>query len=157
MAAGGNTQPITGIGSTSVAVESPLLTLDEISIPAGDFNVGWKNVDVLIIEEVAGLDGIFGMNMLLPAVTLDLSALVGSGDLSGSLEDIIDQLGDFSALFDVLLAQMLDSTPGYFDTIIFETTGADTAELRLFSTIVPDPSTLVLLCAAGPLLLMRKR
>ena len=75
----GPTAEIGGIGATQVV---PILNLDRLSVPTREGAVlVWTNVDILVAD-VAGLDGIFGMNLLVPAVTLD------PADPFGSLFDI---------------------------------------------------------------------
>lgn len=98
----GLTMQIAGVGSIDSAVSVPLLELDSITIPAADGTlVTWQNVDVMVAD-VAGLDGVFGLNLLLPASTIDTANLVELG-----------------------------SNPGYFDTIIFDAHGDGTASLDL--------------------------
>ncbi|TAG29387.1 MAG: hypothetical protein EAZ36_04200, partial [Verrucomicrobia bacterium] len=63
----------------------------------------WKNVEIMIID-VPGLDGIFGMNLLVSAVTLDPN----------------DPL---SSLFDI--------SPGAFTAIVIDTTDAASRGMRL--------------------------
>ena len=95
-AAGGIVLPIGGIGET---VDAPLVTVDEIRIDAtgaADALV-WRNVDILIVD-IPGIDGVFGMNLLVPAVTIDPD----------------DPLGSFG-----------DSTPGYFGQIVFDAAAGD--------------------------------
>ena len=71
----GPTQTIGGIGATQVV---PVLNLDSISVPSREgATIVWKNVDILVTD-VASLDGIFGMNLLVPAITLDPDDIFGS-------------------------------------------------------------------------------
>ena len=75
----GPTAEIGGIGETQVV---PILNLDRISVPSREgATIVWENVDILVTD-VASLDGIFGMNLLVPAITLD------PDDPFGSLFDI---------------------------------------------------------------------
>lgn len=109
--AGGNIATIGGIGRELVTV--PILQLDEIRIPTKEgFDVAWRNVNVLImeIEELAelGIGGIFGMNLLLPSVTMD-----------GNDPENLEPLNDVS--------------PGVFRTMTFDPTDEANAELRLFT------------------------
>ena len=98
----GITLPVAGIGNIDSATEIPILQVDEIRIPDADGNdVVWKNVYLAVVD-IPGLDGVFGMNMLLPASTIDLGTLTEIGN-----------------------------NPGYFDAMVFETTGAQTAKLSL--------------------------
>jgi hypothetical protein len=60
----------------------PILNVDSISVPSREgATITWENVDILVTD-VASLDGIFGMNLLVPAITLD------PDDPFGSLFDI---------------------------------------------------------------------
>ena len=98
----GITLPVAGIGNIDSPTEIPVLQVDEIRIPDENGNdVVWKNVYLAVLD-IPGLDGVFGMNMLLPASTIDLVTLTEIG-----------------------------SNPGYFDAMVFETTGDQTAKLSL--------------------------
>lgn len=116
----GLTSQVGGIGGDVVNV--PILTLHEIRIPAREgFDIVWQNARVLIFDhpELAalGLEGIFGMNLIGPAATVDSNLLEG-----GTLAD------------DLLFAILADITPTPFTSIVFEVTGEETGELRLFSS-----------------------
>jgi hypothetical protein len=90
-AQGGIVEPIGGVGAL---VDAPLVTLGEIRLPAANTQdvLVWHNVDVLILD-IQGLDGVFGMNLLLPSVTVDPNAP------EASLDTI---------------------SPGYFDSLVFD-------------------------------------
>lgn len=123
VAADGMVSQIGGIGSEAVTV--PILTVNEIRVPAQEgFDIVWENVRVLIFDhpELAelGLQGIFGMNLIGPAATVDASDL---GNVA---------LGD-DALLLLLLTALSDITPSPFSSVVFEVTGEETGELRLFS------------------------
>jgi len=113
IAADGITGEVGGIGGS---VTVPLLELDEFRIAAKEgFDVVWQNVDVLVIDITAPgsgglLDGAIGMNLFVPAVTID------PADPLGGLEDI---------------------SPGYFDAIVFDATDVNNAELRVYCELVP--------------------
>ena len=97
----GPTSEIGGIGSALVV---PRLTVQRLSVTTREgATLVWQNVD-LLVADVAGLQGIFGMNLLVPAITLDLSDPLGS-------------------LFDV--------SPGAFTRIIIDTTNAADPVMRL--------------------------
>lgn len=71
--AGGLVTVVGGIGPNMVSV--PILNVDEIRAPTtSGIDLVWQSVDVLIMDipELAGLDlnGIFGMNLIVPALTL---------------------------------------------------------------------------------------
>ncbi len=71
----GPTAEIGGIGATQVV---PILNVDRISVPSREgAAIVWENVDILVTD-VASLDGIFGMNLLVPAITLDPDDPLGS-------------------------------------------------------------------------------
>ncbi|HAU38398.1 MAG TPA: hypothetical protein DCX07_11885 [Phycisphaerales bacterium] len=129
--AGGKTFEVGGIGSQ---VEAPLVTLAELRITTKDGadELVWKNVDLLVLD-AAGLPGVFGMNLLVPSVSLDV-------DLAN-----LTDLSDLLAIFDTRSA-------GPFSAIVFD---AAAGELRLAP--VPEPSLTLLLGAAAPLLLKRRR
>jgi len=173
----GPTAVIGGIGPGSLTV--PILQLDEIRIPAREgFDVVWPNVDVLVAD-VAGLDGVFGMNLLLPSATVDASALGldGMGSFDDVLQELLDLLeevfggsvqstsgvislqGQSDELdLDALLSLLeMDISPGYFDHIVFDATDPTAVQLRLYSPLVPEPTTLVLLAAGCAVLLRRRR
>jgi len=112
----GLTAGVGGIGPGAVTV--PILQLDEIRIPAGEnFYVVWRNVAVMVIDidvPVEGgmtLDGVMGLNLLVPSVTVDPA--------------------DPLAAFD-------DISPGYFDSIVFDATDDGAVELRLFCELAPE-------------------
>ena len=107
----GLSMPVAGIGSIDSALSLPIMELGEIRIPDADgHEVVWRNVDVLVAD-VAGLDGVLGLNMLLPATTLDLANLTELGQ-----------------------------NDGHFDKIVFETIDAQHAQLRLaYDGLVPPP------------------
>ncbi|MEX2380873.1 MAG: hypothetical protein WD490_00670 [Opitutales bacterium] len=119
-AAGGMVTEIGGVGENQVRV--PVLDLDEIRMSTADgFDIVWRKVAVLVMDipELAelGLDGIFGMNLLAPAVTLD----------AANLDDL-----------DALLESLLDTSPEAFDAGIFEVIDDERAELRLYSPRASD-------------------
>jgi hypothetical protein len=71
----GPTAEIGGIGATQVV---PILNVDRISVPSREgATIVWENVDILVTD-VASLDGIFGMNLLVPAATIDPEDPLGS-------------------------------------------------------------------------------
>ncbi len=113
IAAGGITGEVGGIGGSAVV---PLLELDEFRITAKEgFDIVWPNVDVLVIDVTAPgsgglLDGAMGMNLFVPAITIDPA----------------DPLGGFD-----------DISPGYFDAIVFDATDVSNVELRLYCELVP--------------------
>lgn len=128
-AGGGMTSQIGGIGADAVTV--PILMLNEIRVPAREgFDLVWENVRILVFDhpELAalGLEGIFGMNLIGPAATIDSSKL---GNVS---------LGDDELLLLLLLA-LSDISPTPFESIQFEVTGETTGELRLFTDRVAAP------------------
>ena len=129
-AGGGLTFPIGGIGPE---IEAALVTLDEIRITTKDGadDLVWENVDLLIVD-VPGLDGVFGMNLLSPSVSLDV-------DLTGL------DLADLLAIFDA-------RSEGPFTSIVFD---ASAGELS-FQT-VPEPETLSLLGIGVLALIWRRR
>ena len=119
----GPTADIGGIGASQIV---PILKVDRISVPTREgATLVWKNVD-LLIADVAGLDGIFGMNLLVPAVTIDSSTLaglgLGSGDETGG--NLVDLLGP-------LLALLFDISPGAFTSVVIDTTNAADPVMRL--------------------------
>lgn len=96
----GPTAEIGGIGETQVV---PILNLDRLSVPSREGAIlVWENVDLLVVD-VAGLQGIFGMNLLVPAVTLDLD--------------------DISTLFDF--------SPAPFTAVVIDTTNSADPVMRL--------------------------
>lgn len=112
---------IGGIGASRVV---PILNLDRLKATSREGAVlVWQNVDVLVAD-VAGLDGIFGMNLLVPAVTIDSSALAGlTGD--GTVSDsMLDAFGP-------LLSFLFDISPGPFSGVVIDTTNAADPVMRL--------------------------
>ncbi len=114
---GGLYGEVGGIGGGIVQV--PILQLEQISIPAREgFDVIWLNVDIMVIDiedptrEGEMLDGVLGMNMLVPALTID------PDDPLGSLDEI---------------------TPGFFEYIVFDSTNPLRPELKLWSELAPTP------------------
>ena len=70
--------PTTQIGGIGTPQEVPILNIDRISVPSREgAMIVWENVDILVLD-VASLDGIFGMNLLVPAITLDPDDVLGS-------------------------------------------------------------------------------
>ncbi len=119
-AAQGIISQVGGIGPNTVTV--PVLELNEIRIPAREgFDLVWRNVKILVFEhpELAelGLEGIFGMNLVGPAVTIDANVLEGVNVSDPTL----------------LLTFFDDISPSPFSSLVFEVTGEETAELRLFT------------------------
>ena len=128
-AADGMISRVGGIGPDMVTV--PLLEVKEISVPAREgFDLVWENVRIYVFDhpELAelGLEGIFGMNMIGPSATVDASLL---GDLGFDEEAGTPN----SDILDLLFAMLSDITPAAFETIVFEVTGEETAELRFFT------------------------
>ena len=118
-AGGGLTLPITGIGSIDHAEYAPILTLDAIHITDSlGRDVVWNNVDVLV-EDFPGIDGVFGLNLLMPAVTLDLSDPLFPGEVGES--------------------------PGYFDKIVFSPLDDSNADLSVMFNPSPEPTMLTML------------
>jgi hypothetical protein len=96
----GLTSEIGGIGASRVV---PVLNVDRITVPTREgATLVWENVD-LLIADVAGLDGIFGMNLLVPAVTLNPA-------------------DPFGSIFDI--------SPGAFTAIVIDTTDAADPVIR---------------------------
>ncbi len=127
----GLTLPIAGIGSLDKATYAPILTLDDVSIPAADgTDVVWNNVDVLVVD-VPGLEGVFGLNLLLPAMTIDTT--------------------------DPEKPQIVGSNDGYFDSIVFDVTGSDSAQLGLYYNPAPEPASLGILLIGAALLVGRRK
>lgn len=125
-AAGGMTSQVGGIGPDTVKV--PILTVNEIRVPAQEgFDVVWENVRVLVFDHQGladlELEGIFGMNLIGPAATVDSSLLEDLGFSE-------DGGGNQQAL-DLLFMLLSDITPTPFDSVVFEVTGEQSGELRL--------------------------
>jgi hypothetical protein len=174
----GATTVVGGIGGTATV---PIVCVDELRVAAEEgFDLAWQNVEVMLLD-VAGLEGIFGMNLLVPAMTLDygdlgledlsdlseLGDLDYLGDLASILEDLLEELLGGVVLTERPLAATLDLSaldallnaeisPGYFDTIIFDATDTAAPVLRLQSDTVPEPATAALL-AVGGLVVLRRR
>ncbi len=135
-AAGGTVSQVGGIGGDAIYV--PVLVLNEIRIPAREgFDTIWKNAVILVFDhpELAalGIKGIFGMNLLSPAATIDASLLEGVTLDGGSIDPL---------LIEILLMMLSDISPSPFTSAAFEVTGEETAELRLFSKhALPPPTT----------------
>jgi len=97
----GPTAEIGGIGATQVV---PILSLDRLSVRSREgATLVWQNLDLLVVD-VAGLDGIFGMNLLVPSVTLDPD-------------------DPFGSLFDI--------SPSMFTSVVIDTTRAADPVMRL--------------------------
>ena len=144
----GRTAVVGGIGPDAITV--PILTLDELSVPTKEgFNLVWRNVDMLV-SDVAGLDGVFGMNLLVPAVTIDASSL-DLTNLGVTDEDLASQ-----QLLQ-LLGLLTDQSPGYFNSIVFDATDSGNVVLRLQSDAVPEPASMMLLASGAAMFLRRRR
>lgn len=123
---------IGGIGDETVIV--PIMNLNEIRVPAREgFDIVWQNVRILVFDHPdlaeLELEGIFGMNLIGPAATIDTRALEGGG------------LGGDATQIAALLNLLSDVTPSPFNSIVFEVTGEETAELQLFSPRIPPAIT----------------
>ena len=119
-AAGGIVSQVGGIGPDTVTV--PVMQLNEIRVPAQEgFDLVWRDVNLLVFEhpELAdlGLEGIFGMNLVGPSVTIDASVFDGVNISDPGL----------------LLMFFEDISPVPFSSLVFEVTGEETAELRFFT------------------------
>ena len=156
--------PTTAVGGIGPDIKfSPILSLDEIRIQdkSKDFDVVWQNVDVLVVD-IAGLDGVFGMNLLMPSVTVDFGALgIGQDDFSGDLvtyEEFFETLfhpeNDWefiqavtSANISLEIIDAILSNPSFVEcgAMIFDATNPGNVEFRMYSSAVPEPTTLVLL------------
>ncbi len=115
--AGGIVSQVGGIGPDIVTV--PVLELNELRVPAREgFDLVWQNVRLLVFEheELAELDleGIFGMNLVGPSVTLDASVFDGV--------NVSDP--------ELLLMFFEDISPPPVTSMVFEVTGESTGELR---------------------------
>ncbi len=96
----GPTTEIGGIGATQLV---PILNVDRITLPTREgVTLVWENVDLLVVD-VAGLDGIFGMNLLQSAATPDPD--------------------DPFAVFDF--------SPPSFNAVVIDTTDADAPVMRV--------------------------
>lgn len=97
----GRTADIGGVGG---ALKVPILEVARISVPTREgATLVWENVD-LLVADIAGLDGVFGMNLLMPAVTVDPADPLGS---------------------------LFDMSPGIFRHVVIDTTNAAQAVMRL--------------------------
>lgn len=90
---GGLVTVVGGIGPNMVA--APILRVDEIRIPTkSGTDIVWQNVDILIMDipELAdlNLNGIFGMNLMVPASTLGGSEEFSPGVFHRVVFDTID-------------------------------------------------------------------
>jgi hypothetical protein len=98
------TGPTADIGGIGSALTVPRLNVQRLTVTTREgATLVWQNVD-LLVADVAGLQGIFGMNLLVPAITLDLADPLGS---------------------------LFDSSPGAFTRIIIDTTNAADPVMRL--------------------------
>ncbi len=96
--------PTADIGGVGGSLKVPILTLPRLSVPTREgATLVWENVHVLVAD-IAGLDGVFGMNLLLPAVTVDPANPLGS-------------------LFDI--------SPGIFRDVVIDTLDATNPVMRL--------------------------
>ncbi len=103
------TGPTTQIGGIGETLTVPLLEVGRIEVPCAEgFTLAWSNVTV-IVADVASLDGVFGMNLLVPAITPD------PDDPWGSLFNI---------------------SPIAVGDMVFDATDPDCPELRIFSPLV---------------------
>ena len=98
------TGPTADIGGVGGALKVPILTVPRLSVPTREgATLVWENVDILVAD-IAGLEGVFGMNLLLPAVTVDPANPLGS-------------------LFDI--------SPGIFRDVVIDTLDAANPVMRL--------------------------
>ena len=97
----GRTADIGGVGGS---LKVPILEVPRLSVPTREgATLVWEHVD-LLVADIAGLEGVFGMNLLVPAVTLDPANPLGS-------------------LFDI--------SPGIFRHVVIDTTNAAQPVMRL--------------------------
>jgi hypothetical protein len=97
--------PIIEVGGIGPKRQAPLLQVREIRAPAKEgFQIAWQNVNILVAD-VAGLDGIFGMNLLVSAATPDPD--------------------------DPTMSWLFDQSPRLFGPIVFDPR-PENPELRLF-------------------------
>lgn len=98
------TGPTADIGGVGGALKVPILNVPRLSVPTREgATMVWENVAILVAD-IAGLDGIFGMNLLVPAVTVDPANPLGS-------------------LFDI--------SPGIFRDVVIDTLDATDPVMRL--------------------------
>jgi hypothetical protein len=98
------TGPTADIGGVGGALKVPILEIARLSVPTREgATLVWKHVD-LLVADIAGLDGVFGMNLLIPAVT-------------------VDPANPFGSLFDF--------SPGIFRHVVIDTTNPTQPVLRL--------------------------
>ena len=130
-AAGGIVLPLAGFGEEEI--EAPQVTVDEIriQIKGSDDEVVWRDVEILILD-VAGLEGVSGMNMWVPAITFDPA--VAAADPAN------------------IIAAVLDPSARYFDALVFD---PQAGEFRV--TLVPEPAAVAILLLGGSVLLIRRR
>lgn len=123
------TGPKVSVGGIGSSQDVPALTVDRLSMPTREGGVlVWENVTLLVLD-VAGLDGIVGMNLFVPALaaeTIDMEkiakvlAALQSGDLSVDIGDLLQ----------VLIA-MQDLSPSPVSAVVIDTTNAANPVMRL--------------------------
>ncbi|MEY4489358.1 MAG: hypothetical protein RIQ79_1866 [Verrucomicrobiota bacterium] len=91
------------IGGVGGALRVPILEVARLSVPTREgATLVWDHVD-LLIADIAGLEGVFGLNLLLPSSTPDPANPLGS----------------------------LDFSPGIFRHVVIDTTNAAQPVMRL--------------------------
>ncbi|TVR48467.1 MAG: hypothetical protein EA425_14565 [Puniceicoccaceae bacterium] len=110
--------PDVEIGGLGDPLVVPILRADEIVVNArGNRQMVWQNVDLMVVD-AAGLEGIFGMNLLLPAATIDRETLANLGE-------------GLEALFLLLALITEEASPGLFSDIVYRNLDDTSAELLL--------------------------
>lgn len=166
---GGDVIDVLPVGGVGGSENVPLVQLSSLAVPTVEgVDLIWSDVTVGVID-LPGVDGVFGMNMLMSGYGagvlsgVDLGDLLGSAHVLQALIDygLIDGLDSLTQLLSLLELLSTGSIQPYIRSMEFDFTSPSAGVMRLdlypeVNQVLPEPSTALALLLMLPLFTRRR-